>query len=241
MNEYFEENKRSLILLAGMLFVLALVLYFILLRPLMADYKKEQQAIVDLNNEIQLLEAQITQFQETSNDVNLEQLILENKIPRERELDEYILALQQLELHTESKIESIQFAYDSSLEVDEVDSSESGESSEVDTDTEDETAEDDGQPETESSEEESTEPTIDPTILNEKPEELQVMTVKINAISPDFDELIELLKIIESNERISIVTSLQFSKPTEQDLYFADDPSNVIQFEAELTTFYYVE
>lgn len=241
MNEYFEENKRSLILLAGMLFVLALVLYFILLRPLMADYKKEQQAIVDLNNEIQILEAQITQFQETSNDVNLEQLILENKIPRERELDEYILALQQLELHTESKIESIQFAYDSSLEVDEVDSSESGESSEVDTDTEDETAEDDGQPETESSEEESTEPTIDPTILNEKPEELQVMTVKINAISPDFDELIELLKIIESNERISIVTSLQFSKPTEQDLYFADDPSNVIQFEAELTTFYYVE
>ncbi len=89
--------------------------------------------------------------------------------------------------------------------------------------------------------EEDTELTVDPVLLNEKPEQLQVLTVKIEGMSPDFDQFIELLKIIESQERISIVTSLHFTKPTEQDLYFSDDPSELIPFEAELTTFYFAE
>lgn len=239
MNEYYEENKRSLILLAVMLFILALVLYFILLRPLLADYKSEEKKITDLENEIQLLEAQINNLKESSDDVDLEQLILENKVPSERELDEYILALQQLELYTESRIDSIDFTYDSSFQIDVVeeveDQSEVTEEPGDDADTEGE------ETETESEETETTQPTIDPALLNDKPEQLQVMTVRVSAVSPDFDQLIELLKIIENNERISIVTSLNFTKPTEMDLYFADDPSSIIPFEAELTTFYYAE
>lgn len=235
MNEYYEENKRSLILLTVMLFILALVLYFILLRPLLADYKSEEKKITDLENEIQLLEAQINNLKESSDDVDLEQLILENKVPSERELDEYILALQQLELYTESRIDSIDFTYDSSFQIDVVEEVEDEfESTEqVSDETEGEEAE------TES--EETSQPTIDPVLLNEKPEQLQVMTVRISAVSPDFDQLIELLKIIENNERISIVTKLDFTKQTEMDLYFAEDPSSTIPFEAELTTFYYAE
>lgn len=244
MNEYFEENKRSLILLAGMLFILALVLFFVLLRPLMNEYKSEQKRIEDLQNEIELLEAQINNLKDTSDDVDLEQLILENKVPRERELDEYILSLQQLELHTESKIESIDFAYDSSFDVDEVveeeteDNADTEDTAEIDTDEEMEDAE---EATDDSTTEETTEPTIDPVILSEKPEQLQVMTIRVSAVVPDFDELIELLKIIESSERLSIVTSLNFTKPTEQDLYFSDNPSSTIPFEAELMTFYYKE
>lgn len=243
MNEYFEENKRSLILLAIMLFALALVLYFILLRPLMNDYKSEQQRIEDLINEIELLEAQISNLKESSHDVDLEQLIMENKVPRERELDEYILTLQQLELHTESRIDSIEFAYDSSFEVETEDESEATESEETDQEAEvdEELEEDSEKEEGEKETDEETEVTIDPELLKEKPEQLQVLTVRIEAMSPDFDKFIELLKIIESNERISIVTNLHFTKPTEQDLYFADNPSDIIPFEAELTTFYFAD
>lgn len=256
MNEYFEENKRSLLLLTGMLFVLALVLFFMLLRPLIGDYKREVQQIDSLNEEIELLNAQIETLQETSNEFDVEQLILENKIPTERELDEYILTIQQLEFHTESKIESIQFTYDSSIATDapvegeseseESDDSEDSATDEIEesdepVDTEQSEANEEEVKDEESEEEETILPTIDPAILSEKPEELHVMTVRISALSPDFDEFIELLKLIESNERISIVTSLHFTKPTEQDIFFEDNPLKEIPFDAEITTFYYKE
>lgn len=261
MNEYFEENKRSLILLAVMLFLLALVLYFMLVRPMMTDYKNEVTQIENLNEEITLLEAQIESLQETSEDFDVEDLILENKIPTERELDEYILALQALELHTESKIDTIQFTYDSNIETEELveedeeettDSEDEIEELEAEADDEvaedaeeapeetDEDAEEDAVDEEEATEETEA-PTIDPAILSEKPEDLHVMTVRISVVSPEFDEFIELLKLIENNDRISIVTNLDFAKPTEEDIYFAEDPSEEIEFDAEITTFYYAE
>lgn len=245
MNEYFEENKRSLIILAVMLFLLAAVVFFVLVRPLVKDYKAEQNRIEQLKNEIELLEAHIENLQDSSGEVDLKQLMLENKIPRERELDEYILALQQLELHTESRIDSIEFAYDSSFDVDEEETgqSEGEEAEETDSEAELESELEGGDADEEESEdaEEETDVSIDPQLLNEKPEQLQVLTVKIEALSPDFDKFIELLKIIESQDRISIVTSLRFTKPTEQDLYFSDNPSDLIPFEAELTTFYFAD
>lgn len=246
MNEYFEQNKRSLLLLGGTLLLLAIILYFFLVRPVMADYKNEVQRIDDLNEEIELLEAQIENLKESPEEIDVDQLILENKIPSERELDEYILTIQQLELHTDSQIETIDFAYDSSFEIDEVEEEETEEASAdeeeaLEDELEEETAiEDEADTmDADEAEEEATEPEIDPAILNEKPEDLHVMTVRISALSPNFDEFIELLKLIESNDRISIVTSLEFSKPTEEDIYFSNNPAERISFDAEITTFYY--
>lgn len=246
MNEYFEQNKRSLLLLGGTLLLLAIILYFFLVRPVMADYKNEVQRIDDLNEEIELLEAQIENLKESPEEIDVDQLILENKIPSERELDEYILAIQQLELHTDSQIETIDFAYDSSFEIDEVEEEETEEASAdeeeaLEDELEEETAiEDEADTmDADEAEEEATESEIDPAILNEKPEDLHVMTVRISALSPNFDEFIELLKLIESNDRISIVTSLEFSKPTEEDIYFSNNPAERISFDAEITTFYY--
>lgn len=242
MNEYFEANKRSLILLASMLFILALVLYLMLLRPLLADYKAEQQKLVSLTNDIELLEAEIDALQDAPEEIDVAQLMLENKIPKERELDEYILTLQQLELYTNSKIEAVHFAYDSNLPIQEdvsvttLDDEVEAELSPEETDDEDEAVD-----ESTESEEEAVEPTADPAILNEKPEELHVMTVRVVATSPDFDEFVELLKRIEQNERINIVTSLRFTTPTEEDIYFSDNPIDDIPFEAELTTFYFAD
>jgi len=244
MNEYFQENKRSLLILTALLFLLAIVLYIILLRPLLSDLSSKERAIVSAEDEIELLETRLENFKLDKPELDIEQLTMEKKIPRERELDKYILSLQQLELMTESKIEKVEFVYDSSLStVEEESSNESTEELEETTD-EDEQVEQDGTDDEatdETEEEEETAPTIDPAILNEKPENLQVMTVKITAVSPDYDDFIELLKVIENEERISVVTNLHFLQPTEVDKYFADDPLKTIPFEAELTTFYYTE
>ena len=82
---------------------------------------------------------------------------MESKIPKERELDDYILSLQQLEVITNSKIEKIEFMYDSNLddvekEVENIEDHQMGEK--VHLDSEDEEKEEDVQ--------------IDPAILDEK-------------------------------------------------------------------------
>lgn len=239
MNEYFQENKRSMLLLTGLLFILALVLFFILLRPLMSDLKRQELATIQIQDEITQLEQEIEEFGSITEEVDLEELILENKIPRQRDLDAYILGLQRLEFFTESKIETINFAYDSSINIDAVEEedAESEETADGNNEADENTDADDD----EVSPEITTEVTIDPTILNEKPEGLEVMTVRISVVSANFDEFIELLKVIENDNRISIVTNLQFTKPAENELYFEDDPSKVVSFEAELTTFYYTD
>lgn len=238
MNEYFEQNKRSLLILVALFFLLAIVLYLLVLHPLLSDFAKKEKDIATVNEEIQLLEARIENFNIEDEEIDIEQLMFEKKIPVERELDKYILSLQQIETKTDSKIERIDFVYDSNLEtieeepVTEEEVEPIDETEELNDDTDEESDE-------EENEEEQEAPTIDPTILREKPEDLQVMTVRVTAISPDYDDFINVLKFVEDEERISIVTRLHFTQPTETDLSFEQDPSKVIPFEIELTTFYY--
>jgi len=262
MNDYFEENKRSLILLTSLLFILALVLFFVIVRPLMMDYKIEVNQITNLQAEIELLETKLkTLEQETPDEYNLDQLMLENKIPSERELDDYILTMQELELQTNSKIEEINFTYDSAFETeaapeeeDEADQTEELEEEldeAVESETNEEANEDSGEEDElqdevegetdEESEEEGSEPALDAEFLSELPENLYVMTVNMEVTSPNFDEFIELITLIESTERINIVTNLEFAKPTEEHLYFADEPLEDIPFSLEIATFYYME
>lgn len=235
MNEYFRENKRALILITVALFILAIVLFFFLLRPLVKDLSSKKDAINSAEGELHILEQKIATYTETNLEYDIDQLVYEKKIPLERMLDEYILSLQRLELITKSKIEKIEFVYDSQFEMDETES----EAEEL-VEQEDELLmeENDSQNEDES---EVGEVVVDPVIMNEKPEELQEMTVKLTAISPDFKEFIEFLKVIENQERISIVTKLYFLRPTEVDTFFAENPLETVPFEVELTTFYYAE
>lgn len=239
MNEYFQENKRSLFILVLLLFILAIVLYIFLLHPLLDKYSKTEKNITQLNSEIDVLEAKLANTgDDEPSEIDFEQLMLEKKIPQERELDNYILSLQQLELVSHSKIEEVQFAYDSSLDIS--DEEELEDETQADNQDESETDQTDDT-ETDDETDDSEEPKIDPEILKEKPEQLHVMTVRLTAISPTYDDFIDLVKEIEKTERISIVTSLDFVQPTEVDEFFTDNPEDIIAFEAELTTFYYAE
>lgn len=247
MNDYIEQNKRSLFILAGALFVLAGVLFFVLVYPMMTDLKSNQTSIESKKTDIELLEAQLANI--GTEEIEFDEETLENmkKIPRERQLDEYILALQALELTNNSKIESVAFAYDSSMDLEEAE--EGAETPEEYIDEEESNANEEAE-ETEEVEEESDKeeaetdedgtPTIDPVILQEKPDQLQVMTVSMTAQSPSYQDLLALIETIEDMERISIVTNLHFVQPSEED-EFIEEPMNTVPFEAEITTFYYVD
>lgn len=240
MNDYIQENKRAVILLTVVLFLLTIVLYYFLLRPQMIDLSNKRDDVEAMEEQLRELEKKITSYQENGLDIEVEQLLLEKKVPTERKLDEYIISLQRLEAITDSKIEKIEFVYDSNFEIDEETSEGTEEGSE---DTEENSEENEAEDVLEENENDESEDEInvDPVILNEKPEELQIITVKLTAISPDFEDFIKLLELIENDERISIVTNLQFNKLTEDDIFLVENPLDIIPFEAELTTFYYAE
>src|SRR5699024_314002 len=244
MNDYIEENKRSLFILAGALFVLVGVLFFVLVFPMMTDLKRNQTNIESKKTDIELLEAELANIGTEEIEFDEETLTNMKQIPRERKLDEYILALLALELTNNSKIESVAFAYDSSMDLEETEEGaetpeEYIDEEESDTNEEsDETEEESDEEETETDEDDT--PTIDPVILQEKPEQLQVMTVSMTAQSPSYKDFLALIETIEDMERISIVTNLHFSQPREED-EFIEDPMNIVPFEAEIITFYYVD
>src|SRR5690625_190754 len=164
MNDYIQENKRSLYMLVGLLFLLAIVLFFLVLRPVIKDLEAQKRTNQEKEEDIELLELQLANMKKQLEEEDPEQLVLENKVPLERKIDEYILSLKQLENKTNSEISNIEFIYDSSMEVleDEAASSEDAEESE-----------------------ESEESPAAEVILG-KPEELQAITVRFTATSPSF-------------------------------------------------------
>src|SRR5690625_97717 len=224
MSDFLEENKRGLLLLLGLFIILAIALYFLFVQPLQADVSSRETGINSKQKEIAALEKKIKEVQAEIETTDIEQLLLNKTIPESRELDEYIISLQKLEHQTDSRIDSIDFLYDSSI---------------ADHDDKDivETNEEESEDNEDNEEEVDFEP--DPIIIQEKPDGLEVMTVRVSAKSPTFDDFIELLEVIERQERVSIVSRVQFTSPTGFDEVFADELEEDIPFEIELTTFYF--
>src|SRR5690625_485745 len=115
MNNMFEENRSTFLMLVGLMFVLLMVLYFAFISPLLSDLKEKKSSQVDLQNDIAVLEKKLQQLDESEEEFEQEQLELQKKIPLTRELEEIVLILQEIELHSSSVIEEINFYYDGSL------------------------------------------------------------------------------------------------------------------------------
>lgn len=207
MNEYIQENKRSLYVIVGLLFILAIVLFFLVLRPVMTDLDKQKKLNDTKEANIELLKIQLENMKKQFEEEDPEKLVLEGKIPPERNIDEYIRSLQALENKTNSEISNITFVYDSNIDV-------------VETEEE--------------------EPEVDhEEIIVGKPDELQVIVVQFTATSPSYDDFINLLKTIEQEERISIVSNLQFNQNASIGETQENEEDEMVSFTIHLTTFYY--
>lgn len=226
MNNIFQEKRNTFLLLVGLLFVLLIVLYFAFIGPLLSDLKGKKATQVNLQNDIAALEKQLEQIDDAQEDFEQEQLELEKKIPPTRELEEIVLVLQDIELHSSSLIESIEFYYDSSLPTSdflrELDSDEVLE------------GEDDSDAESEENNDEAS-PAID---LSEKPESLQIITVRMDVSSPNYDEFLQFITDIEGQERIMSVSRLQFEKPGEV-AFSIEETGETVTHHVEFITFYH--
>lgn len=235
MNDFFEENKRPLILMVLALLLFSIAIYFFFVKPEQNKAKRAEDNIASLQEDIKRLEVNLASLEEEQADfdVDIESLLLEKKIPTERKLADYIIDLEKMEASAGAVIQDISFTYETSLEIEETGEDDSSEDEVTDTeeDEDDELANEFEVDEAEVSE--ATE-----QLISEMPEEIQAFTVTMTIHVLDFDDFLYFLETVEEQERLSIVTRISLDQPTEVDDL---DPESIEKptFQVDVTSFYY--
>lgn len=222
MSNVLNENKRIFTFILVLLFILLVVVYFTLVRPLERQQESAENNVNTLNDEIAAYEARL---ENDSGGMDVETLLLEKKVPLTPELESFLLTLQEIELVSDSIIDNVRFRYDGELPESLI--------------AEDEEIE--GETPVESGEESLEEDDATVTVAEDenKPENLRVITAEIDVRTSNYETFQNFLTEIEKRERITRVDRLEFEKPAE--LALIENPSEEIVVTIEVSTFYYEE
>lgn len=217
MNNLVSNKKTGFLLIVLVVLMLLATIYYYFVYPLNAEKKSKEVEVSYVQNEIAELQSQLAdsepeQLQENS-------FILQKKIPNTRALDQLIRSIEEVELISESKIESISFNnYDEAV-------AESALSS-----TEDE--------QIENAETTETEIPISPVANSELPTQLKLITFNISLLSKDYDHLKMFIEELEKLERIVRIDAIEFFMPGEKERYDMESEQTV-SAQIQLTTFYF--
>ncbi|MHA6251456.1 hypothetical protein [Oceanobacillus sp. CAU 1775] len=252
MNQLFQENRNAFLLLLALLFILLAAVYFFFYRPHADELAQKMRQEEALTEEIALLKTRIAGISEDdSADIGeVERMLLERNIPREAELDQFLLSLNEIELLSNSRIESMSFGYDGSLPnrfepVPDANQDDVGQVQahlETTEEREDRLAAIEAEKVAETERETGETQEVGGTTtfaMAELPEGLEPIVVSLDVLSPDYEHFQLFLQEIEKQERIMIVPSLSFDKPAENELIFAENPDETISVTVDVMTFYY--
>ncbi|WP_419958650.1 potassium transporter [Psychrobacillus psychrotolerans] len=229
MNDLFSNKQTGYLVISALIAVLLGAIYYFLVYPMSEEKNSKEVTISTVRSEIALLDSQLTSPVEEDEDKNSFQL--EKKVPLTRELDMLIKSIEEIDLVSEAKIESIEFnnydeiVADSTL----VPSEEEAASPE----TNDATTE-----ETEG--EQPAETPVSPVANSTLPPQLKLITFNINILTKDYDHLNTFIKELESIERIKRIDQIEFLMPGEESLLDLDF-KDAISARIQVTTFYYDE
>ncbi|MBU8905044.1 hypothetical protein [Desertibacillus haloalkaliphilus] len=210
--EWLIENRSKLLVSLAFLFSLLALFYYFFLLPLEHEKSEFEQLITAEERQIAALRSEIERGGAT--DANLTQL--ERQMPLDREVDGYLLSLSEVETVSNSRIESISFnQYDGALDESVVNYR------------------------NEEREQEQAEAGEEPGPELTPPEGVYVLGLSLQVVSPDYDHFLSFLEELETRERLTSILQVNFTQPNEQQLLFAENPSEVIAFSVNIETYYY--
>lgn len=228
MNDLFSNKQTGYLVVSALIAVLLGAIYYFLVYPMSEEKNSKEVTISTVRNEIALLDSQLTAPVEEGEDKNSFQL--EKKVPLTRELDMLIKSIEEVDLVSEAKIESIEFnnydeiVADSTL----VPSEEEASPETDDADTE------------EIEGEQPAETPVSPVANSTLPPQLKLITFNINILTKDYDHLNTFIKELESIERIKRIDQIEFLLPGEESLLELDY-KEAISARIQVTTFFYDE
>lgn len=251
MSDFLQEKRKAVIFIGIILFLLLGLAYYYFILPLKDEEAAAEQNMTQLEMDVKTLESQLNQDdgKKVENTTKLEK-----EVPLTRNLDDLLLSLQEIEMVTGSRIDSITFNnYDNGL-------SETDETIEKEKTTDEDKVKSEKETESQSKENsngkesvksesdsdsgdaENTEtPESDLASNGNLPTNIKLITLNMSVISPDYDHFRQFLQELEKLERITRVDKLNFTQPAERELLYEKNGSKMITTEVQITTFYYDE
>ena len=227
MNDLFSNKQTGYLVISALIAVMLGANYYFLVYPMSEEKNSKEVTISTVRNEIALLDSQLTAPVEEGEDKKTFQL--EKKVPLTRDLDMLIKSIEEVDLVSEAKIESIEFNnYDESV----------ADSPLVPTEEAFPEANDVTTEETEG--ELPAETPVSPVANSTLPPQLKLITFNINILTKDYDHLNTFIKELESIERIKRIDQIEFLLPGEESLLELDY-KEAISARIQVTTFYYDE
>ena len=225
MNELVSDKRTGYLLIVALVAVLLGALYFFLVSPLQQEKQSKEVVISNVRNEIELLSTQLTAPSEVEED----SFLLEKKVPLSRELNRLVQSIEEVELISEARVESVNFNnYDEIV----ADSSLAAIDEEVALN--EPVATDEASTEGEI----VTEAPVSPIASTILPPQLKLITFDITVWTKDYEHLSTFIKEIESIERIYRIDAIEFSLLGEEELYDLE-VQDAVSATIQVTTFYY--
>lgn len=225
MKDTLNENRNLMVLLGILVIVIFMGLYYYLVWPKIEAQKTLENSIDTLKNESKRLQNEVMTLTIDEEPIGNE-YELRKKMPEKRGLNELLRSLQEVELVSKAKIQSIVFNHydglvsESSLGLQEEE--DLGENTEEEEEEENEQAVE--KPETK----------IDISAL---PNELKLLSFGLQVEVQDHDHLLLFMEEIEKIERLKRIESIQFSQVGEVELS-VESPDESIVVTIQVTTFY---
>ena len=224
------------ILIAVLVAALLFAVYYYIVLPKQEEADMLESSVNSLRSEDSTLNEQIVSIQEEQSRESSNEFALRKKVPDNREIDELLLNIEEIEYVSGSRIQSISFNnYDSLVSA----------STLTDPNAVTET-EENAEGQTEASEEQTTDTTTEQvtttpvsTIAVETlPPNLKLITFNVDVESPNHDKLKQFIKEIERLERVMHIDTVGYNLPGEENT-FAEDASDIVAATIQVTTFYY--
>ncbi len=232
MKQTLNESKSLAVLLGVVVVLLLGAIYYYFVYPKAETKKQTEQAISQLQTDITTLEQNVAVLSAV-NPGDADHFELRKKLPAQRELDNLLRSIHEVEVMSESKIISMTFNnYD-----DEVAQAESLKPKE-EVATEEEAAEEPVQPEGSPTEGEAAEKPVTPINMEALPAELKLMSLVLDMQVLDEAHLMLFLQELEAIERIVRIDGVSINEVPGVVELTQPNPDKKIPVTVQLTTFY---
>lgn len=247
MNELFQERRKELFILIGLILVLILTIYFLFIFPKYKEVDTKQTNIATVETNINKLKTDIKK--ETEEENRADTFKLRKKIPENEEIEKLLVKIEEIEGMSTSRVEAIGFTYQDGEEILQESEDETPIFKEKTIEDEEEIEEkekdDEGAAREREEDEEETlddseEETVETTEEDEEAEaKLKTIEIELEVNSSDYLSFYTFISEIEKLERIVFVSELEFVKPAEEEIYFNDVYDGTITHKVHLQTFTY--
>lgn len=229
MNNIVSSKRTSHVLLGVFILVLFLALYYYLLFPKKTEIAMKETALLSIDADIQSLQAQIEASSWNGQSAESDFILLK-KLPLSRELDQIILSIEEIELISDSQIQSVTFNNYDEILLD----SELAQSTQQTEETQNETT--DG---TVTADSELVTDPVSQLDVTSLPPDLKLITFNINVSTKNYEQLKIFIGELEQLERVFKIEGVNFTLPGEVEFASEEDIDLAINADILLTTFYY--